>query len=39
MIAENFLHWLREGASDVGTQTRWVLNMGEGDRGGAARAV
>lgn len=39
VIAENFLVWLREGASDVGTQTRWVLNMGEGARGGAARRL
>lgn len=38
-IAENFLHWLREGASDVGTQTRWVLNMGESGPGSASRRL
>lgn len=39
VIAENFLHWLREGASDVGTQTRWVLNMGESGRGSTSRRL
>ncbi|MFT0846554.1 ADP-ribosylglycohydrolase family protein [Actinomycetaceae bacterium L2_0104] len=39
-IAENFLRWLREGASDVGTQTRWVLNMGEeAGQGGPGRRL
>lgn len=37
-IARGFLEWLRDGASDVGTQTRQVLGALRGDDGGPGLA-
>lgn len=37
-IARGFLEWLREGASDVGAQTRQVLSALRGDDGGPGLA-